>query len=145
MTAGLATELLLGARDETPQLCGLCARPASPVGVIHPPGQNVLWLCPLCNVRDALEVSAMNPARLSELEAAAIAEASASLAGEAADAVLETLWAQGIRDLDALDAARRDAAVAALAAAPAWQKTLRRAFLAYTIAIRRILANAGPA
>lgn len=141
MTHRHDTELLLGARDETPAVCGVCSRKASSVGVLDPPGQNVLWLCETCTPKDGLKVAGMNPAKLSETEAAALGEAASQMADGIAACVLRCLWEEGIRDLDAVDGTCWPAILARLAADEDYRKAIRRLFLAYTLDLRTRLAN----
>jgi hypothetical protein len=136
------TELLFGARDELPAICGICSRVASPVGVTHPPGQHVLWLCELCTVKPALKVADMNPIKLTETEAQAIDAAAAKTVDDVISAAFGTLWGEGIRDLEALNGDNFPVVTAKIAASPEYRAALRDTLVAYTVAIRTAVANA---
>lgn len=136
------TEILLGARDETPDtVCGCCSRAASPVGVIHPPGQNVLWLCEICTPKLGLKVADMNPTKLIETEAQALDAAAARTMADVMDAMLTQLWAHGIRDLEALNSDLYAKVLADIAASADYREALRQTFLAYGHNIRTALTN----
>lgn len=136
------TELLLGAREETPEaICGCCGRVASRVGVIHPPGQNVLWLCEICTPRNGLKVAEMTPTKLVETEAQALDAAAATTMSDVMDAMLTQLWAHGIRDLEALNSDLYGKVLADIAASADYREALRKTFLAYGHNVRTALTN----
>lgn len=136
------TEILLGAREETPEaICGCCARMASRVGVTHPPGQNVLWLCEICTPRNGLKVAEMNPTKLVETEALALDAAAATTMSDVMDAMLTQLWAHGIRDLEALNSELYGKVLADIAASADYREALRQTFLAYGHNVRTALTN----
>lgn len=136
------TEILLGAREETPEaICGCCGRVASRVGVIHPPGQNVLWLCEICTPRNGLKVADMNPTKLIETEAQALDAAAATTMSDVMDAMLTQLWAHGIRDLEALNSDLYGKVLADIAASADYREALRQTFLAYGHNVRTALTN----
>lgn len=136
------TELLLGAREETPDaVCGCCARMASRVGVIHPPGQNVLWLCELCTPKQGLKVADMNPTKLIETEAEALDAAAAKTIEDVFDAALQILWGEGIRDLEAMNGDNYPVILGKIAASPDYREALRKTFLAYGQNVRTALTN----
>jgi hypothetical protein len=136
------TELLLGARDETPEaICGCCARMASSVGVIHPPGQNVLWLCEICTTKNGLKVADMNPMKLIETEAQALDAAAGQTIEDVFDAVLQVLWGEGIRDLEAMNGENYPSIMSKIAQSPDYQEAIRKTFLAYGQNVRTALTN----
>lgn len=136
------TEILLGAREETPvAICGCCARMASSVGVIHPPGQNVLWLCEICTTKNGLKVADMTPTKLVETEAQALDAAATKTMAEVMDAMLTQLWAHGIRDLEALNSDIYVKVLADIAASADYREALRQTFLAYGHNVRTALTN----
>lgn len=136
------TEILLGARDVTPEaICGCCARLASPVGVIHPIGQHVLWLCEICTPKNGIKVADMNPMKLVETETHALDAAAAETMADVIDAVFTQLWAHGIRDLEALNAEVFGKVLADIAASADYREALRKTFLAYGKNIRTALTN----
>lgn len=135
------TELLFGARDEQPQLCGCCSRMASSVGVIHPPGQNVLWLCEICTTKNGLKAADMNPMKLVETEAQALDAAAAQTMGDVMDAVFTQLWAHGVRDLEALNSENFGKIQADIAGSADYREALRKTFLAYGQNVRTALTN----
>lgn len=136
------TEILLGCREETPAaICGCCARMASSVGVIHPPGQNVLWLCEICTTKNGLKVADMNPTKLVETEAQALDAAAAKTISDVVDAMLTQLWAHGIRDLEAMNSNVFEKVLADMAKSPDYREALRQTFLAYGHNIRTALTN----
>ena len=134
-------ELLLGARDELPCVCGICTRTASSVGVIHPPGQHVLWLCELCTVKHGLKVADMNPTRLEETEMQALDTALSQTVSDIFDAALQILWGEGIRDLEAMNGDNYPGILAKIAASPDYREAVRKTFLAYGQNIRLGVTN----
>lgn len=136
------TEILLGARDETPDtVCGCCARVACTVGVIHPPGQNVLWLCELCTPKLGLKVADMNPVKLVETEAQALDAAAAQTIEDVFDAALQILWGEGIRDLEAMNGENYPVILGKIAQSPEYREAIRKTFLTYGQNIRTALTN----
>ncbi len=135
------TEILFGQRDETPGTCGLCSRAASPVGVLHPPGQNVLWLCELCVPATGMKVAEMNPLKLNETETQAIAQAAQQTVSDVVDAVFQQLWAAGIRDLEALNGDNYPKILAEIANSPGYADAMRATLIAYSGNIRTAVAN----
>lgn len=136
------TEILLGAREETPEaICGCCGRMASSVGIIHPPGQNVLWLCEICTSKNGLKVAEMTPTKLVETEAQALDAAAATTMPDVMDAMLTQLWAHGIRDLEALNSDLYGKVLADIAASADYREALRQTFLAYGHNVRTALTN----
>lgn len=136
------TDLLLGAREETPEtVCGCCSRIACRVGVIHPPGQFVLWLCELCSPKLGLKVADMNPTKLIETEAQALDAATASTIEDVFDAALQILWGEGIRDLEAMNGDNYPKILAKIAQSPDYREAMRKTFLAYGQNVRTALTN----
>jgi len=135
------TEILVGARDETPLICGCCSRQASRVGVIHPPGQNVLWLCELCNPRNGLKVADMNPIKLLETEDKALEAAAAQTIEDVFDAAMQVLWAEGIRDLEAMNGSNYTTILKRIAGSAEYREAMRKTFLAYAGNVRLQLSN----
>jgi hypothetical protein len=114
---------------------------ASPVGVIHPIGQHVLWLCEICTPKNGIKVADMNPMKLVETETHALDAAAAETMGEVIDAVFTQLWAHGIRDLEALNADVFGKVIADIAASADYREALRKTFLAYGKNVRTALTN----
>lgn len=136
------TELLFGAREETPDaICGCCARMASSVGVIHPPGQNVLWLCELCTAKNGLKVADMNPTKLVETEAQALDAAAAQTIADVFDAAMQILWGEGIRDLEAMNGDNYPVILKKIAESGDYREAIRKTFLAYGQNVRTALTN----
>jgi len=135
------TEILLGARDEQPGICGCCGRIASPVGVLHPIGQNVLWLCEICTTKNGMKVAGMNPTKLVETEAKALDAAATATIEDIFDAALQVLWGEGIRDLEAMNGDNYPVILKKIASAPEYREAMRKTFLAYAAAIRTDLTN----
>ncbi len=135
------TEILVGARDEMPVVCGCCSRLASSVGVIHPPGQNVLWLCELCNSKNGLKVADMNPVQLVETEAQALDAAAAQTIEDIFDAAMQVLWGEGIRDLEAMNGDNYPVILKKIAGSPDYREAMRKTFLTYASNIRTQLTN----
>lgn len=134
--------ILLGAREETPEaICGCCARMACNVGVIHPPGQSVLWLCEFCSPRHGIKVADMNPAKLVETEAQALDAAAAQTVEDVFDAALQILWAEGVRDLEAMNGDNYPVILAKIAHSTDYHEALRKTFLAYGQHVRTALTN----
>lgn len=136
------SELLLGSREETPEaICGCCGRMACRVGVIHPPGQNVLWLCELCTPKQGLKVADMNPTKLEETETSALDTAAEKTISDVFDAVLQVLWGEGIRDLEAMNGDNYPVIMGKVAASTEYREALRKTFLAYGQNVRMALTN----
>ena len=136
------SEILLGAREETPAaICGCCARMSSSVGVIHPIGQNVLWLCEICTPKLGLKVADMNPMKLVETETAALNAAASKTMENMLDAILQILWGEGIRDLEAMNGDNYPVILKKIAESDDYREAIRNTFLAYGQNIRTALTN----
>lgn len=136
-------ETLVGSRDETACVCGVCARAALNVGVIERAGdQNILWLCDLCTGGLGLKVIDMDATRLAKIEEEAIAGAARDVAGAVAQNILAGLWAAGVRDLDSVSPEIYAAFLAALADDADYHAACRKLLTGYSNAVRRDLTIA---
>lgn len=95
---------LLGHKgDKEPYCCGVCGREAGSYGVVPNDKAPIMWLCrdPSC-LEIAERIYSMKAKELSRYEAVAVSEALQKSAEKIFDAVLTSLFAKEVRNLEDL-------------------------------------------
>jgi hypothetical protein len=134
--------LLVGHESSEPEICGCCARPAIPSGVIDAPGALVaLWNCTFCNTNLSLKVQAMKANELHAIEKKAIMAALKAAPVDLVGTILRGLIDQGVNDLSKINADNYTALRESLVKNHVVINAAGSLLLTYTQQVRRELVN----
>ena len=108
--------MIFGLKRKEPSICAICAREAGGFGYATQANKfEVMWTCDDCIGKHLKGIYKMSAKELNTVEKKAINAAFNKVSASQLEAMLSAMWAENVRDLNALDAATVDKVLERLA------------------------------